>query len=169
MGGRSIFRSSLPSGRFQSIEGIDCLECFLGGCASGCGDRYYRTSPQVNTPFQNPTEGEPTEIEVTDPCHPLYGRRFPLFTLGHSARSRGFAVVVYREPIRLRLPLSATNLGSPRPMPCSKLTLASVTELLTLVQHCEAVWPLLPTPSGTVLPLTCKPPSVPTSQPSSRR
>jgi hypothetical protein len=131
--------------------------------------RAHQTSPQVNTPFQNPTEGEPTEIEVTDPRHPLYGRRFPLFALGRSARSRGFAVVVYREPMRLRIPLSATNLGPPRSTPSSKLTLASVTELLTLTQHCEALCPLPPTPSGTTSRLTCAPPSPMTSSPSYRR
>src|SRR4029453_16055409 len=48
----------------------------------------------VNAPFQNPALAEPTELEVTAPCHPLYGRRFPIFSIGRSARSAGFALVI---------------------------------------------------------------------------
>jgi hypothetical protein len=47
---------------------------------------------------------------VTDPCHPLYGRRFPVFSIGLSARSVGFVVAIYQDPMRIRIPISATNL-----------------------------------------------------------
>jgi hypothetical protein len=42
--------------------------------------------------------------------------------------------------MRLRIPLSATNLVAPRQVSVSKLTLASVTELITLAKQCEGLW-----------------------------
>src|SRR5215510_2362336 len=113
MGGRSILRSSLPSGRFQSIEGSDCLECFLGGCSSGCGDRYYRRINHLNTLLNNPTilaEGERIEIEVTDPTHPLFGRRFPLRSPYPQQPQADHLFVAYQEWMVLRIPRAVTNL-----------------------------------------------------------
>jgi hypothetical protein len=98
-----------------------------------------RTRYQVNAPFENPTQTEPTEIEVTDPCHPLYGRRFPVFSIGLSARSVGFVVAIYRDPMRIRIPISATNLTPTAQVPTSKLTLTSVTDLITLAEQCEGL------------------------------
>src|SRR3989442_13243382 len=81
MGGRSSLRSIPPSGLLRSIAESDCRGCFLEECSSGCGDRYYRTINHLNTPLNNPTTlsaEERIDIEVTDPTHPLFGRRFPL-------------------------------------------------------------------------------------------
>lgn len=108
-----------------------------------------QTSYQLNTPFQNPKPDEPTEIEVTDPCHPLYGRRFPVFSMGLSARSVGFVTVIYHDPMRLRIPIAATNLAPTPQVPTSKLTLRSVTAFITLAQQCEDLCLSPPQPSGT--------------------
>ena len=108
-----------------------------------------RTSYQVNAPFQNPDQAEPTEIEVTDPCHPLYGKRFPVFSIGLSARSVGFVVAIYKDPMRIRIPISATNLAPTAKVPTSKLTLTSVTELITLAEQCEGLCQSHQNRSGT--------------------
>jgi hypothetical protein len=97
-----------------------------------------------------------TEIEVTDPRHPLFGRRFEVFSLGTSARSTGFVTVIYRDPIRLRIPLSATHLAPPRQGPVSKFTLAAVTELVTLAQQGEWLCLSPPKSSGSGSHRSCK-------------
>src|SRR5919197_6727474 len=143
MNGRSIFHSSLPSGRFQSIEGIDCLECFLGGGSSGCGDRYDRTIEHLTTPVNNPPVDDPTEVEVTDPTHPLYGRRFALLSTRPRLHSVGYLFVAYRDTMVLRLPHAATSLGAapPESAPRTKLTTHAVTELMSFATQCEVLCP----------------------------
>ena len=69
---------------------------------------------KLDTPLNNPFENSPTEIEVVDPAHPLYGRRFPLVSLSHSPRGLPQALVTYQRDILVRIPVSATNL-SPAP------------------------------------------------------
>src|SRR5215831_13315313 len=83
MGGMSILRSIPLSGLLRSAAGSGCLGCCLGEGSSGWSGRYYRTSTQVNTPLNNPrplAEDDVTDIEVTDPTHPLFGRRFPILS-----------------------------------------------------------------------------------------
>src|SRR5712691_1503469 len=109
MGGRSMLRSIPPSGLLRSVAGSDCLGSFLGGCALGCGDRCYRTSPHLNTPVNNPPVDDPTEVEVTDPTHPLFGRRFALLSTRPRPHSVGYIFVVYRNTMVLRLPHAATS------------------------------------------------------------
>ena len=108
-----------------------------------------RTSYQLNTPFQNPDQAEPTEIEVTDPRHPLYGRRFAVDSLGLSSRRVGFVFVLYQDEMRIRIPLAATNLAPSAKVPTSKLTFTSVTELTTLAEPCEGLCQSHPNESGT--------------------
>jgi hypothetical protein len=96
-----------------------------------------RTIEQLTTPFQNPdpqaakeSTEETTEIEVTDPSHPLFGRHFRVHSVSASSRRSGQVWVVYRRDILLRLPVSATQLAPPRPFTRSvKLTAAAVQEL----------------------------------------
>jgi hypothetical protein len=47
---------------------------------------------------------------VTDPTHPLFGRRFPLIATSTTLTGPGYAWVVYRDDVQLRLPLAATDL-----------------------------------------------------------
>ena len=98
-----------------------------------------RTIPQLNTLFNNPNERDRTEIEVNDPTHPLYGRRFPLISVSSPLRGPGSAFVSYREYMVLRLPVAATTLAPSRPVISTKLTLSAVKELLTIAEDCEAL------------------------------
>src|SRR5262249_11676553 len=73
--------------------------------------RCYRKTQQHDAPFQNPA-ADPEEIEVTDPTHPLYGRRFPVLSISHPPQRLGHVVVAYRGFMRLRLPVQATRLSA---------------------------------------------------------
>ena len=48
-------------------------------------------------------------IEVTDPTHPLCGRRFQVLSISHPPQRPGHVVVAYRGSLRLRIPALATN------------------------------------------------------------
>jgi len=76
------------------------------------------------------------EVEVTDPRHPLYGRRFKVHSVTggdtHSAR----VFVVYRGDLRLMILREATNLSVlERTGPHAKLSAGSVKEFLALVKE----------------------------------
>src|SRR5207248_6105338 len=135
-----------PLGILRSIAGSDCRGCFLEGCSLGCSDRYYRTTVHLNTPLNNPLVDDPTEIEVTDPTHPLFGRRFALLSTRPRPHSVGYIFVAYRDTMVLRILQSATNTVSPPPesAPMSKLTLHAITELISLAEQCEVLCPVTP-------------------------
>ena len=101
--------------------------------------RWHRTIPQLNTLFNNPEEENRTEIEVTDPTHPLFGRRFALISVSSPLQGPGSAFVSYREYMVLRLPVASTTLALSRPVLSTKLTLSAVKELVTLAEDCEAL------------------------------
>jgi hypothetical protein len=88
-------------------------------------------------------------IEVIDPAHPLFGHRFQLLWLCQAPHSPGFAEVRYRDHLRLRIPLSATNRAA-----CSlalrrtKLTLDGIQQLLALAKECPDPCPNHLTASG---------------------
>ncbi|MDJ0733511.1 MAG: hypothetical protein QNJ47_05380 [Nostocaceae cyanobacterium] len=71
-------------------------------------------------------------IEVTDVMHPLFGRRFAVISISTPPSGGGYAVVAYQGHMRLRIPLSATQLSLPQQYISTKLTLKSVTELVTV-------------------------------------
>jgi len=48
---------------------------------------------------------------VTDPAHPLFGRRFRVLSISHPPQAPGHVVVAYRDFMRLRLPVRATDLS----------------------------------------------------------
>jgi hypothetical protein len=114
--------------------------------SGGRSGRCYRTSLQLNTLFKNPDEQEPTEIEVVDPTHPLFGRRFPLISVSSPLHGPGNVLVSYREYMVLRLPVTSTTLGSSRPVISTKLTYAAVKEFLTIAEECEALNAFSPKP-----------------------
>ena len=89
-----------------------------------------------------------TEIEVTDPTHPLFSRRFPVHSISAPERGGSYVLVLYRDIFTLRIPLSASNLAPPRPASCTKLTCDSVAQLITLAEQCEAICPPDPQMSG---------------------
>lgn len=154
------------------------------------------SKPLVNAPFNNPSEDDLTEIEVTDPMHPLFGRRFAVISLSTSQKA-GHAVVVYQghmrispalmrinetamrisrgnmrineTAMRIRIPLSATQLAQPRQDLGTKLTWDSVTELVALTKQYEVLCPSHPKLSGVGLSRNSKRPSAKISKPSCKR
>src|SRR6266702_6591404 len=138
MGGGSILRSTPPSGLLQSIAGSGCRGCFLAGCASGWCGRYSRTIEYLHTPVNNPPVDDPTEVEVTDPTHPLFGRRFALLSTRPRPHSVGYIFVAYRNTMVLRIPHAATSLvaAPPESAPRTKLTTHAVTELISFATTC---------------------------------
>src|SRR5947209_10953854 len=74
-----------------------------------CG-QCYQTSTHLHTPLNNPPVDDPTEVEVTDPTHPLFGRRFALLSTRPRPHSVGDIFVAYRNTMGLRLPHAATSL-----------------------------------------------------------
>lgn len=76
-------------------------------------------------------------IEVTDPAHPLFGRRFALVSgRGPNASGGGHILVAFRDHILLRLPSAATSLASRTPGGmASKLTIEAMQELVTLTEN----------------------------------
>ncbi|SRR5712692_6277764 len=98
-----------------------------------------QTILQQNTLFKNPDEENPTEIEVIDPTHPLFGHRFPLISVSSPLHEPGSVFVSYREYMVLRLPVTSTTLASSRPVICTKLTCDAIKELVTIAEDCEAL------------------------------
>ena len=86
---------------------------------------------------------------MTDPAHPLYGRRFPIISVSHPPQRPGHVVVAYRDFMRLRIPVLSTSLApSCASTPRTKLTRTALLDLLALVQECAAPCPVPPDPSG---------------------
>ncbi len=123
----------------------------------------------LDTPRNDEALEKPTEIEVTDPTHPLFGRRFPLLSTSSTLAGPGFVWVAYRDYMRLRIPLSATNLVASRPARAAKLSRQSIEELLALAKECEVLCRSNRKPSGTTCPTNSANKSQRRSPRSSRR
>src|SRR4051794_25895429 len=96
----------------------------------------------VDTPFQKPAERGLTEVEVTDPGHPLFGRRFAVVSVSGPrppGRAGGHILVAHSSRVLLKLPLAATSLV-PRPPDAglSKLSAEAVAELIALAEAAGA-------------------------------
>jgi hypothetical protein len=73
---------------------------------------------------------------VTDPAHPLYGRKFEIVSAARSPD--GHVLVRYRDGIVLRVPRAATSLLTlGRDAPDGKLSRSAVEEFLSLVKEYE--------------------------------
>jgi hypothetical protein len=109
--------------------------------------------------------------------HPLFGRKFEVISLSHSGKEFGSAIskrsasrgVKYQGQMRLRIPLSATQLTPTRRYLGTKITRDSVSELVTLASQCEVLCLSHHDKSGTVCPQNDKTRSSMNSWPSSRR
>jgi hypothetical protein len=110
----------------------------------------------VNAPFQNPEVEEISEIEVTDPRHPLYGRRFSLAAIHRPRPTAGHVLVAYGDGMLLRLPIKATNLASAQGILVTKLTLEGLQEAIALARQDELSWAFGQRRSGAACPQTCK-------------
>ena len=119
--------------------------------------------------FNNPQLEQPTEIEITDPMHPLFGRKFEIISLSYSGQGLGNAIVKYQGQMRLRIPLSATQLTPKRRYLGTKITRDSVSELVNLASQCEVLCLSHQDKSGNVCPQNDKTKLSMNSSPSSRR
>jgi hypothetical protein len=129
-------------------------------------ERASETTTQLNTPIHNPKHELGTIIEVTDPTHPLFGRKFPLISYSTQPDAQ-FALVAYQGNMTLRIALEATNLVFAQPRVSTRLTLAALEDLLSAAE--EVLCPQSPAVSGSISPPNCEPPSWPNSQPPSRK
>ena len=114
------------------------------------------TIHQLNTPLNNPLVEEVTEIEVTDPFHPLFGRRFPLLSVSSAPNAVGYVYVAYREYMTLRIPRDATNLAPARSILETKLTVAAVEQLVSVARECKVICQENQRMSGASYPNTCE-------------
>jgi hypothetical protein len=90
---------------------------------------------------------------VTDPTHPLYGRRFPVLSISHPPQRPGHVIVAYRSFMRLRLPVQATNLAADNGRRlCTTFTRATLLELIALTKECEGPCTDPPSASGNGSP-----------------
>ncbi len=84
--------------------------------------------------------------------HPLFGRKFEVISLSHSGQGFGHAIVKYQGQMRLRIPLSATQLTPTIQYLGTKITRDSVSELVTLASQCEVLCLSHHDKSGKVCP-----------------
>ena len=97
------------------------------------------------------------EVEVVDPRHPLYGRRYRLISIGKETTTRGackelFARVHYRFGLTLLLPLGVTNLER-NGLLCAaptKLSLDALQDLIALAEESGGTCPSNLERSGAV-------------------
>lgn len=110
-----------------------------------CGTRGHNDIPE--------TDGDgalPVEVEVTDPTHPLFGRRFRLIAVTRTLQSGAYARVDYRPGNPLVLPLRVTSLssGPADGRARTKLTPEALAELVAVAGESEAACPSNPETYG---------------------
>ena len=92
---------------------------------------------------------------MTDPAHPLYGRRFSVLSISHPPQRPGHVLVAYRGFMRLRLPVPATSLTADnRRRSRTTFTRAALVELLALTKEYEGLCTDQPSASGNGSPTT---------------
>jgi hypothetical protein len=86
---------------------------------------------------------------VTDPTHPLFGRKFEILSVSSGTCGTARVTVRFRDETPLRLLLHFTSLSSlGKNMVYSQLTVDAARELLALVKEYESC-PPRPRKSGT--------------------
>ncbi len=78
-------------------------------------------------------------IEVTDPTHPLFGRRFQIISVTRPLHSPGHVFVRHREKMVLHIPVTATDLTLSRETIRTKLTSQALEEFISLANQCEVL------------------------------
>jgi hypothetical protein len=94
----------------------------------------------------------PEELEVRDPEHPLYGRRFRLISIETTACFDSLVRVSYRFGLTLQLPLRVTDLwpAGDKPGVRTKLSVDAVKDLIATAEGSEGACPSSLKRSGTV-------------------
>lgn len=87
-----------------------------------------------DTPFGDADESFPEEVQVLDPRHPLFGRRFQV--LGRSLFRRGssspFYEVAYCDGVTLNVPVAVTEPCALHTSP-TKLSVEALLDLLNVI------------------------------------
>ena len=92
---------------------------------------------------------------MTDPAHPLYGRRFSVLSISHPPQRPGHVLVAYRGFMRLRLAAQVTSLRADNSCRLrTKFTRATLLELLALTKEYEGLCTDQPSASGNGSPTT---------------
>ncbi len=96
-----------------------------------------QTNSKLNTPFDNPTLEElpKEEVEITNPTHPLFGQIFPIISVSSPPIGEAHVFIEYRVFIMLKIPISATNLGTAPFTLSTKLSLSSLKEIIKLFKE----------------------------------
>jgi len=90
---------------------------------------------------------------VTDPTHPLFGRRFPVLSISHPPQRPGHVIVAYRGFMRLRLPVPVTSLTRDTGRRLrTTITRATLLELIALTTEREGPCTDPPSASGNGSP-----------------
>jgi hypothetical protein len=111
-----------------------------GYCGASIRDRFYQTICQLDTPLNNPSKANPTDIEVVDPAHPLYGRRFAMVSVSRPHNGPRQALVIYQNDIMVHIPVSATNLSfKPSILSKAKLSPDALAELVDLIRQMQII------------------------------
>ena len=85
----------------------------------------------------------PADVQVIDPTHPLYGRRFQLVSVIRGTCSDSRVRVKWRFGLTLLLPLEVTNLvprNEQRTTP-TKLSIEAMEELVAVAEGSEGACP----------------------------
>jgi hypothetical protein len=78
---------------------------------------------------------EDKTVQIIDPRHPLYNKSFLVVSDNNYFSQSKSVLVLYREGVTLRIPISSTNLsGKYFPQGC-KISIASVNELIALANE----------------------------------
>jgi hypothetical protein len=96
-----------------------------------------------NIPRAEADVASPKDVEVIDPTHPLYGRRFRLVSITRGTCSDSRARVEWRFGLTLLLPLEVTNLvprNEQRTTP-TKLSIKAIEELVAVAEGSEGECP----------------------------
>lgn len=96
-----------------------------------------------DTPSAEADGAEHETVEVVDPRHPLWGRRFRLVSVTGAWASTGYARVELRPGVPMMLPLPVTSLwqATRRSVLATKLTAGALTELIAIAGESEGACP----------------------------
>lgn len=93
----------------------------------------------VDTPAFDDGKASSQWLEVTDPSHALYGKRFAIARIARGPEASAVVFVRYGDHFQLRVPIRATSLSTLlEQAPRFKLTRCSVEDLLSLVKEYES-------------------------------
>ena len=96
-------------------------------------------------------------MEIVDPAHPLFGRRFRLASPPGPIHPSAQIRLIFGSELVLTIPAAATDLLPPPPQMCAapKLSVEALRDLLTVAGEAVAPCPSSPVRSGAASPHGC--------------